>query len=349
MCLYSKLVKNPKYKKNKKNGGIIPPLPLDRRILYVPIKCGKCMECKKAKANEWNVRMMEELKTSKNGIFVTLTFSNESIIELTKNKGSNYYKRGKKKGQKKEVHKYDNIESLEGYELDNAIAAKATRLFLERWRKKYGDMKDIKHWLVTELGHNGTENIHLHGIIWTNKNPEEIRNIWKYGYVWLSSENQGFVNEQTINYITKYITKTDKIHKEYNPKILNSAGIGKNYTNTGNAEKNKYKPGETNETYRDNKGMKRGLPIYWRNNIYTEEEREKLWIEKLNQNTRYVDGNKIDISKTEEQYYKALKYARKKNIELGYGDDSINWDRKKYENDRRNMNYKIRKKNKDTE
>ena len=34
--------------------------------------------------------------------------------------------------------------------------------------------KSVRHWLITELGHNGTENIHLHGIIWTNKNIEAI-------------------------------------------------------------------------------------------------------------------------------------------------------------------------------
>ena len=38
--------KNPKYKKNKKNGGIIPAI-LDERVLAVPIGCGECIECRK--------------------------------------------------------------------------------------------------------------------------------------------------------------------------------------------------------------------------------------------------------------------------------------------------------------
>ena len=42
------------------------------------------------------------------------------------------------------------------------------------------------------------------------------------------------------------------------------------------------------------------MPIYYRNKIYSEEEREKLWIQKLNSNTRYILGEKIDISKGEE-------------------------------------------------
>ena len=46
MCLYPRLIKNPKYKANKKNGRIIPVIS-DKRVLAVPIGCGKCIECKK--------------------------------------------------------------------------------------------------------------------------------------------------------------------------------------------------------------------------------------------------------------------------------------------------------------
>ena len=56
MCLYPKLIKNRKYIANKKNGGVIPPLPIlridkngkkiyDERVTVVPVGCGKCMEC----------------------------------------------------------------------------------------------------------------------------------------------------------------------------------------------------------------------------------------------------------------------------------------------------------------
>ena len=48
MCLYPKLISNPKYKANKKNGGNIPPI-FDKRVLSIPVGCGKCIECKKRK------------------------------------------------------------------------------------------------------------------------------------------------------------------------------------------------------------------------------------------------------------------------------------------------------------
>ena len=62
-----------------------------------------------------------------------------------------------------------------------------------------------------------------------------------------------------------------------------------------------------------------------------------MWLKKLDEEIRYVGGEKIDISKGEEEYYKTLKYYREKNKRLGYGDDQKNWSLKRYENERRNI------------
>ncbi len=320
MCLYPKLIKNRKYIANKKNGGNIPPVS-DLRVLIVPAGCGKCIECKKQKSREWNIRLQEEIRHNKIGKFVTLTFSNESIKELA-----------------------NEIKGLNGYNLDNEIATLAVRRFLERWRKKY--KKSVKHWLVTELGGNGTENIHLHGIIWTNETAETINKIWKYGFTWVGEKNKGgYVNEKTINYITKYVTKTDLKHSEYNSKILCSPGIGKNYIKREDSKKNIYNENETKETYTTRQGTKLALPIYYRNKIYSEEEKEKLWIKKLDKNERYICGEKVDISKGEEDYFKLLEYYRQKNKRLGYGDDKKNWEKARYENQIRNIKTLTRIKN----
>ena len=97
----------------------------------------------------------------------------------------------------------------------------------------------------------------------------------------MSDKKTGYVDEQTVNYITKYITKVDLEHKMYNPKILCSKGIGKGYLKRPDAQNNRYKAGETKEYYKTRSGHKIGLPIYYRNKLYTEEEKEKLWLEKL--------------------------------------------------------------------
>lgn len=311
MCLYPKLIRNPKYKINKKNGGKIPPIK-DNRVELVPIGCGKCIECMKQNSRQWQIRLTEEIRINTNGKFTTLTFSEESI-EFLENE--------------LELKNEDITE----YQKLNEIATLAVRRFLERWRKKY--KKSVRHWLVTELGHEGTERIHLHGIIFTDKCKEEIEERWAYGWIHIGD----YVSERTINYITKYITKIDQDHKEYKPKVLTSSGIGKEYINNIDSKNNKYKGKETDETYRFRNGTKANLPIYYRNKIYSEEEREELWLQKLDKEERWICGEKIDISKGEEEYYKTLKYYQDKNKRLGYGDDKKTWEEKNYKKIRKRL------------
>ena len=167
--------------------------------------------------------------------------------------------------------------------------------------------KSVKHWLVTELGHQGTERIHLHGILFTKETKETIENIWKYGNIWVGT----FVNTKTINYIIKYITKIDEQHKGFKSIILSSAGIGKEYINRQDAKNNKYNGESTKETYILPSGTRTALPIYYRNKIYSDEEREQLWLNKLDKQERYVMGIRISVKKDESEYNKVLEQAKK--------------------------------------
>lgn len=327
MCLYPKLIKNPKYKANKKNGGNIPAV-LDERVKLVPVGCQKCIECRKQKARGWMIRLLEDIKTNKNGKFITLTFAPEELKKLN-----------------------DECEGY-GYEKDNNIATLSVRRFLERWRKEF--KKSVRHWLITELGQTATEHLHLHGIIWTD-DVKAIHKHWKYGNVWSgykkNGKNENYVNASTVNYITKYITKQDTLHKNYQSKILCSKGIGNNYTNTVQSKSNKFKDTSTEECYRTEKGYKIAMPNYWRNKIYTDDEREKLWLQKLDKNERWICGEKISAD-NEDEYMKLLEYYRRLNKKLGYGSDEITWEQAQYERERRlikqyaKMNYIKDKNNK---
>lgn len=331
MCLYPKIIDNPKYKANKKNGGNIPPV-LDDRVKKVAIGCKRCIECMNQIKRNWQLRLSEDIKEHTNGKFVTLTFSDESILEL--------WKKLKEKNQNQK-------EQLKGYELDNAIATLAMRRFLERWRKEFG--KSLRHWFVSELGHTGTENIHLHGIIFTDIKVLEntlLEDIWQYGHVWKGSRERGklnnYVNAKTINYLIKYVHKIDFDHRGYKPIMLTSAGIGRNYTNSWNSNRNKYNGINTDVTYRTDSGYKMAMPIYWRNKIYSEEEREQLWLYMLDKQVRYVCGEKVDISKDYKAYDRLVEHYREMNKELGYGSDEKNYDREQYERERRILKQKER-------
>lgn len=319
MCLYPKLIQNRKYIPNKKNGGIVPQMT-DERVKYVPVGCGKCMECLKQKGREWSVRLREEIKhQKKKGYFVTYTFSNQGYTGIVNDLRKDGF-------------------DLMGYELDNRVCIKATRRYLERWRKKY--KKSLRHWFVTELGGTNTERVHIHGLVWTDKPVEEIAKHWKYGRVTIGYRNYnhngkqinkagtGVVNDATIGYITKYCTKIDPNHKEYKPKILTSSGIGKGYFKTKDAENIWYQGKNTIEYYRDKSGQRLALPIYYRNFLFNEDEREQLWLHKLDEGKRYVNGV---LARNDKEYYKLLKAGREKNMRLGFGNDKINWELRRYE------------------
>lgn len=319
MCLYPRLITNPKYKPNKKNGGKVPPCD-DKRKLLIPVGCQKCIECVKKKSREWRVRLLEELKLDEEREFLTLTISNEAYTELSK-----------------------SVQGKTGYELDNAIAKLAVRRWLERCRA--ATKKSVKHWLITEIGGNGEERIHLHGIVFgtkarivqrtwkhvvkDNSNLENIKKRWNYGHIWTGK----YVNPKTVNYIIKYCAKADPKHPGYIPIILTSPGIGRGYEKSFNALQNAYKPNGTNETYRTPTGIKTALPIYYRNKIYSEEEREALWLEKLNKQERWVMGNKVSIANGDKEYYAVLNTARQKNARLGF--QQPNWEKEEYDRQRR--------------
>ena len=55
-------------------------------------------------------------------------------------------------------------------------------------------------------------------------------------------------------------------------------------------ELNKFNGTDTNEAYRLRNGTKLNLPIYYRNKIYTEEEREKLFIQKIDKGDVWICG-----------------------------------------------------------
>lgn len=292
MCIYNRLIKNPKYIANKKNGGIIP-IPTDPRVLYVPIGCNKCFECMKSKANQWKSRLNYEIKKGLlTPFFVTLTFSTESLRELLLNT------------------------DVKGYDKDYHVCTLGVKRFKNRYRDK--NKNKFKYWLVTEIGGKRYEHIHLHGIIW-GLTPQEINDYWKYGYTFIGNA----VNEKTVNYIVKYIFKTDEKHKNFTPKIYCSNGIGSGYENSLNAKLSKYTENKTRDYYMLNSGNKTTLPMYYRNKLYTDDEKEKLWIEKLNKNERYVDGIKYKADEIE-YYTDAVKQARLKNKELGYGSPEDN-------------------------
>ena len=291
-CIYPKLVLNPKYLPNKKNG-YNPPKCTDERVKYVPVSCGHCIECRKKRRREWQVRLSEELRGGENPpLFVTLTINNDQLERIN---GEKNYK-----------------------------ATRFVRWFLERIRKE--TKKSAKHFLVTELGEERGR-IHLHGFIWASK--ELVEKCWIYGFIHIGT----FVNEKSINYMTKYMLKKS-IDKNFIPKVFASKGIGKEYLNRTDKQRNTFIEGKTDETYRFRNGSKMYLPQYYRNKIYNDHEKELLWIDKQEKGEVYICGEKTEPAT--EEYYNLLKFYQQRGKEL-HGDNPTEWEYKAYKKRRERL------------
>lgn len=287
---------NPKYTINKKNKGIVP-IPKDKRLKYIKTGCGWCKECRAKIARDWLIRLNEEIKTNKNAQFVSLSMSVDSIIQLEED----LYKT-----------KYKGISENIGETDVNILASFAIRRWTERWRKK--NKKAPRHFLITELGHTNSERIHLHGLVWGD--PEMIEKTWQYGNIDIGE----WVDERTINYITKYITKIDDIHKGYKQATFTSKGMGKEYIER-NYNWHKFKGKETNTKYRMKDGKEIELPRYYKEKLWTEEEREEIYLKTLDENIISLGGEKIKKNITLEEFNKKLEIVREDNKRAGYGDN----------------------------
>lgn len=295
MCLYTKYILNKKYlptKKNKYN----PPECHDERLRYVPIKCGKCMECRKQKKREWYVRLSEELKKNRGALFLTLTF-NENMYE--------------------EVRRAVNAGLQPTNEEENDMCRYAIRHWLELIRKRTG--KSVKHWMISEKGEDYNR-IHMHGIVWCSKEDVDA---WRYGYTYIGD----YVNSKTINYITKYMLKINENCPEFIGKVFCSQGIGRGYENSTNARRNRYQGERTIETYKAEDGRELPMPKYYHDKIYSEEEREKLWVIKQERGYRYIGGEKCSTEDLEE-WDNLTRYYQRRGVEV-FGDKPDEWERDK--------------------
>ncbi len=165
---------------------------------FIEVPCGRCRICRKKRGQSWRVRLMHEAQygNHRNAIFVTLTLAPKY---------------------------YNKVKGNEAY---------CMRLFLDRWRKKYGHAP--VRWFTTELGEEKGR-LHFHGIIWDvpffqdgnrfkskARMNRELRKLWKYGNTWVD-----YVKETTISYIVKYITKPCDYDPNYFAKVFVSPGLGR--------------------------------------------------------------------------------------------------------------------------
>ena len=71
--------------------------------------------------------------------------------------------------------------------------------------------------------------------------------------------------------------KVDDLHKGYKQRVITSKGIGKEYVYTRGKILNSFKGKDTNTKYKTKKGINIELQRYYKNKLYTEEQRQELY------------------------------------------------------------------------
>lgn len=211
---------------------------------YMPLPCGRCPHCKTKRVSQWVLRLEHEDIESDSSYFVTLTYDT-NYVPISKN----------------------GFPTLKKRDL---------QLYWKRLRKLNGG-KRIKYYAVGEYG-SKRNRPHYHAIVFNISNTSYFDDAWNLGAV-----HVGNVSGASIAYTAKYIDKDKRIPMfkgddrlpEYSTM---SKGLGKKYLEKRPQLLDYYKKTVKNGTsfgYTMD-GYRVSLPRYYRDIIYSEEERKQL-------------------------------------------------------------------------
>lgn len=216
----------------------------------ITVPCGKCYDCRMRRANEWSFRLRQEGRRSSTSFFVTLTYDTEFVpitdkgyMSLLQKDVQDFFKR---------LRYYHNI----------------------RFKNhKSEDRPKIRYFVVGEYG-SKTMRPHYHLIIF-NAELDDLYLAWKKGGI-----HVGTVTGASIGYTLKYMLKEKQIPRHNNddrlPEFQNmSKGLGYNYLT------DKIRKWHEDDLYNRmyipiEGGKKIAMPRYFREKIYSEEEREEI-------------------------------------------------------------------------
>lgn len=225
-----------------KNKGLLKETGRNRYT--VPVPCGRCPECTKAKINSWLFRLDKELEISINPLFITLTYEEDKLT---------WTNQGEKTLVKNDV-----------------------QLFLKRLRKAYEknhpNAPKLKYYLCGEYG-TLTKRPHYHLILFNLVNADLVHTTWQQGFT-MSLPLRSGGTAYVLKYMSKPRQRRNK-NSELQPEFsLMSKRLGANYLTNAMINYHKSTPKHAHVT--NKQGHKLPLPKYYKELIYTEEERESV-------------------------------------------------------------------------
>lgn len=252
------------------------------------VPCGKCPPCLHRRAAGWTFRLSKEWENSKTAFFLTLTYDDDHL------------------------HWSDN-----GYPTLNR---KDFPAFMKRLRWAVSEVipkneiRKIRYYAVGEYG-GQTERPHMHAIVFDIPDifaiSMRLEKYWLNGHVRVDK-----VEMACIGYVTGYVHKTlivdgqlegDDREREFS---LMSKGLGKQFLSD---RVMKYYQTKQLPYLITKGGIKLSMPRYYKDKLYTEEERRKMAIESL----KYLEELDMFQDARHENEYKRNKFRqhkRKKNL-----------------------------------
>lgn len=229
----------------------------------ITVPCGKCLACLSRVRQEWQFRMLQELKEAKNAFFVTLTYEDHNLPICQENMTPTLSKRDVQlflKRLRKELTReiYSTLDR--------------TRIGSEIEDKPY----PLRYFITGEYGPN-TLRPHYHCILFNlpcdlTKGQLQTRNLiakaWQQGQV-----DIGTVTPASIGYVTKYcITRHDEsrlyVEKPFSL-MSRRPGIGFEYLSLHDSW---HKSGQRFYSVLPG-GQKVNLPRFYRDRIFSQEEK----------------------------------------------------------------------------
>lgn len=246
----------------------------------INVPCGKCPPCKLRRVQEWVFRLLIEERHSFSSYFITLTYDTQHV-PITKNGFMTLDKRD-------------------------------VQLFMKRLRKH--NSAKLTYYTAGEYG-DQKYRPHYHMILFNLEDQESIFKAWDLGDVHI-----GKVTGDSIAYTAKYIDKQKRIPLHRNDDrvkefSLMSKGIGKQFLTDQMVKY--YKNDVSRNHVVKGSGHIEALPRYYRNKIFTDQEKEdqRKYIlqyiedkEKLSK--REFEKNYPDIDSSFEEYKELAKFGR---------------------------------------
>ena len=211
----------------------------------VPVPCGKCPPCKQRRVNQWVFRLLQEKKNYLDCHFVTLTYDTQHV-PITPN--------GFMTLRKKDFQDY-----------------------IKRLRKLCSGRK-LKYYVAGEYG-SQNHRPHYHAIVFGVPDSSFFADAWTVDGVPIGGIHIGTVSNDSIAYTMKYIDKSNfqRRHSrdDRQPEFsLMSKGMGKNYVEDPQVVE--YHRADLSRNYVTHVGGVRvSMPRYYRDRIYTEQERKE--------------------------------------------------------------------------